>query len=93
MIEPIRMETTDVLKGETGTIFFISPDTENEYKSIGLIIDGLRKFWIINRSIDGRRTSFWIGTNLVSINEFFDYVAQNHQEHFEWILFHPEWLA
>lgn len=92
MIEPVRIETIDVLKRETGTIFFISPDTEDEYRSVGLIINGLRAFWIINRSCDGRRTSFWIGTNIVSINEFFDYVTQNHQEHFEWLLFYPEWL-
>lgn len=93
MIEPVRIKTTDVLKEETGTIFFVSPNTEDEYKSVGLIINGLRAFWIVNRSDDEKRTSFWVGTNIVSINEFFDYVAQNHLDHFEWLLFHPEWLT
>ena len=92
MIEPVRIKTTNVLKGEMGTIFFLSPDTEDEYKSVGLIVNGARAFWIINRSIDGRGTTFWIGHDSVSINDFFDYVAQNHADYFEYILFHHEWL-
>ena len=92
VIEPVEIGTTDGLKCEPGTIFFISPDTEDEFKSLGLVDDGSYIFWIVNRSDEGRSSSFWVGKDVVCLGVFCDYVMHNYPDHFEWLLFNPEWL-
>lgn len=35
---------------------------------------------------------YHIGYDPVTKEEFLDFVSANYPEHFEWILWHPEWL-
>lgn len=39
-------------------------------------------------------TRYYVGgiSKQVSREQFIDYIMQNYPDHFEWLLFHPEWL-
>ena len=38
-------------------------------------------------------TGQYAGAKLVSKERFIDFVSANYPDHFEWLLFHPEWLS
>lgn len=98
MTEPIIIQKEEDYQSfydrHTGDIFCVKLDPKEFAGYVCCDNGGATAHWAIHFSLflGGNHSYFIYNGARVSREEFFDYLRDNHPKHFEWLLFHPEWL-
>lgn len=64
----------------------VFPDTKENLALYHFSETGADIFAIVEKH------SYWIGNQQVTKETLLDLVMEKYPDHFEWLLFHPEWL-